>query len=267
MRLSIDHRITYRFSAPQGRVVQLLRLTPQNTHDQTIAAWHISVDRDARMRDHRDGFGNATTMLYCEGPVDSIEIVVAGEVVTSHSDGVLHGTHEPLPPEVFRRSTPSTAPDAAIAEFARDVASGGSDTIARLHALNAALHGRFAFNDGRPEPGLSAADAFSKDTATTRDLAQIFIAAARSLDIPARYVTGYCDLANDARPTAHGWADAWVDRLGWVGFDPTLGLSPEEHHVRVAVALDAAGAGPLAGSRLGEGSEDLDVAVTVQRED
>ena len=35
---------------------------------------------------------------------------------------------------------------------------------------------------------------------------------------------------------------------------------------RVAVALDAAGAAPVAGSRLGEGVERLDVDVTVQGE-
>ena len=63
MRLSIDHLTRYRFTAPQGRIVQLLRMTPENTHDQTVASWHVAVDCDARMRRHRDGFGNCTTML------------------------------------------------------------------------------------------------------------------------------------------------------------------------------------------------------------
>ena len=108
MRLAIDHRVTYRFAVPQARVVQLLRMTPENTHDQTVASWHIAVDCDARTRAHHDGFGNATTMLYCEGPLDGIEIAVSGEVVTSHSDGVLHGTNEPLPPRLFLRETPAT---------------------------------------------------------------------------------------------------------------------------------------------------------------
>ena len=116
---------------------------------------------------------------------------------------------------------------------------------------------------GRPEPGLGAADAFDAATTTARDLAQVFIAAVRAMGVPARYVTGYCDLHDDHRPTPHGWADAWVDGIGWVGFDPTLGISPEDHHVRVAVALDAAGSSPVAGSRLGDGRECLDVDVSV----
>ena len=96
MRLSIDHRTFYAFTAPQGRIVQLLRLTPSDLHDQTVASWHIAVDCDARMTHHRDGFGNATTMLYCEGPLDQLELTVTGEVVTSPSAGVLHGAHELL---------------------------------------------------------------------------------------------------------------------------------------------------------------------------
>lgn len=262
MRLTIDHRTTYRFTAPQGRVVQLLRMTPRDTHDQTVAEWNIAVDCDARLRKHRDGFGNLTTMLYADGPLAGIEITVSGEVVTSSSSGVLHGTFEPLPAPVFLRSTPSTQAEAALSAFAQ-AAVGERTPIAALHALNAALHERFTISDGRPEPGLTATAAFARDTATARDMAQMFVAAARSVGFPARYVTGYCDALPTGRPTPHGWADAWVDGLGWIGFDPTLGLSPEEHHVRVAVALDAAGCSPVAGSRLGEGRECLDVEVQV----
>lgn len=262
MRLTIDHRTTYRFTAPQGRVVQLLRMTPPNTHDQTVADWHIAVDCDARVRDHRDGFGNRTTMLYAEGPLDRVEIAVTGEVVTTHSSGVLHGAFEPLPPRVFLRTTPATLADGAIREFAAARWEEAAP-LDSLHRLNRALHERFDAARGRPEPGLSAADAFTGTELTSRDLAQIFVAAARAMGVPARYVTGYCDLHDDHRPTPHGWADAHVEGIGWVGFDPTLGLSPEDHHVRVAVALDAAGSSPVAGSRLGEGRECLDVDVSV----
>lgn len=267
MRLSIDHRTTYRFSEPQVRVVQLLRMTPQNSYDQTVVSWHLSVDCNARTTRHRDGFGNATTMLYCEGAIDSIEIAVSGEVVTSHSSGVLRGASEPMPPALFLRDTPVTAPDAAIRAFAEAASAAADGSLAALHRLNRAVHERFTPIDTRPEAGLPATAAFTRATGTARDLAQIFIAAARATGVPARYVTGYCDLTGTSHPTPHAWAEGYVDRLGWVGFDPTLGLSPEEHHVRVAIALDAAGAAPVAGSRLGEGEEMLDVAVTVMRED
>jgi transglutaminase-like putative cysteine protease len=267
MRLLVDHRTTYRFTAPQTRLVQLLRLTPADSHDQTVAAWRIDVDCDATMRPGRDGFGNLTTMLYAAGPVIEIEIAVTGAVLTSHSDGVLHGVPEVLPPALFRRTTPATVAGPVLADWARGAAAGAADPIARLHRLNAALHARFEVARGRPEPGVTADEAFASPAASPRDMAQMFVAAARALGAPARYVSGYSLDADDHRPAPHGWAEAHVEGLGWVGFDPCLGLSPEERHVRVAVALDAAGAAPVAGSRLGEGAETLDVDVTVARGD
>lgn len=267
MRLSVDHHTTYIFTEPQARLVQLLRMTPSNSHDQTVADWHIAVDCDARMSDHVDGFGNATTMLYVEGPVERIEIAVTGEVVTSNAAGILHGSHEVLPARTFLRTTPTTLADEAIAAFAREAAGDGEADLAALHRLNVAVGERFAWDKCRPEPGLSAADAFGRERLTARDQAQILVAAARAIDVPARYVTGYCDLGGGHRPTPHGWAELWLAQYGWIGFDPTLQLSPEESHVRVAAALDAAGSSPVAGSRLGEGEERMEVDVQVTAED
>lgn len=266
MRLGVDHRTVYRFTAPQARLVQMLRMTPENTHDQTVASWRIDVDVDARMRRGRDGFGNAVTMLYVDGPIDEIEIAVSGEVLTSHSDGVVRDTHEPLPPRLFLRATSATAPDAAMTEFAEGL--GGTDPSSALHRLNRALHDRFALDRGRPEAGLTAARAFARDRATPRDLAQMFVACARARGSPARYVSGYCLTAFDGahRPTPHGWAEAHVEGTGWIGFDPCFGCNPRDDYIRVAAALDAAGAASVAGSRLGEGDEVLDVDVSVMRE-
>ncbi|MGY4396518.1 transglutaminase-like putative cysteine protease [Sphingomonas sp. UYAg733] len=265
MRLTVDHRTTYRFSVAQGRLTQLLRLTPAGTDGQAVANWGIHVDCDARMRHGRDGFGNRTTMLYVDGPIESIEIEVSGEVLTNGSGGILHGTLEPLPPAVFLRATPLTEGGEALAAFARGAMGEKTDPVERLHLLNGALHRRFQLDRERPVSGRSAAEAFDLQTATSRDLAQMYIAAARALEMPARYVSGYsaAGFGGDRLPAPHGWAEAYVDRLGWVAFDPCTGLSADEAYVRVAVALDSAGAAPIAGSRLGEGCEELDVDVTV----
>ncbi|MEO9130082.1 MAG: transglutaminase family protein, partial [Sphingomonas sp.] len=108
-------------------------------------------------------------------------------------------------------------------------------------------------------------EAFALGAVTPRDLAQMFCAAARGLDVPARYVSGYSPVCfeGDSRPAPHGWAEAHVEGLGWVAFDPCSGLSADEAYARVAVAFDSAGAAPVAGSRLGEGDEELDVDLHV----
>lgn len=253
MRLAVDHRATYRFPAPRSRLTHLLRMTPDGTHDQSVIGWDVHVDCDARLREGRDGWGNRTTMLYVEGPIDRIEIVVSGEVLTSASNGIVRGAQEPLPPSVFLRATPLTLADAAIVDFARGI--GETDPVARLHAVNLALHRRFAPDAAPPTPGRTASEAFAEPAACARDRAQMFLAAARALGIPARYVAGYAAGQGAAAPRLgpHAWVEAHVAGLGWIAFDPMTGLSADEAYVRVAVALDSAGAAPVAGNLLGEG--------------
>ncbi|MDT8758733.1 transglutaminase family protein [Sphingomonas psychrotolerans] len=265
MRIAIDHRTRYRFTEPQARIVQMLRLTPSDTRDQTVVNWMVGVDCDARVRDASDGFGNAVTMLYAEGPIEAIDITVTGEVLTVESSGVIHGSVEPLDPMVYLRTTARTTLGDGLPAFAAESMADGSDSLGRLHRLNAALHGRFPCVPDAPDTGLTAAEAFARGRATSRDVAQMFIAAARSFEVPARYVSGY-RIDETAQSAPHAWAEAHVEGLGWVGFDPATGLSPDEGYVRVAVGLDALGAASIAGTRIGFGEEELDVALRVSEE-
>lgn len=248
MRLSVDQRTLYRFARPRSRIVQMLRLTPDDNDDQAIANWDVHVDCDARLRTGRDGFGNRTVMLYVEGPVETIELFVSGEVLTNPASGMVHGSVEPLPPALYLRATDLTPAEPLIAAFALGAGGSTHDGLERLHLINGALHRRCSWQANTDLRGVSRA--FEHQSAAAADLAQMFIAAARSLGVPARYVSGYRAASGDLA-TPHAWAECFVEGLGWVTFDPATGRSADEGYVRVAVALDAAGAAPLAGPGLG----------------
>lgn len=264
MRIAVEHHTHYRFSEPQARLVQMLRLTPCDTQDQTVVSWHIGVDCDARLRDATDGYGNAVTMLYAEGPIASIDITVTGEVLTNEATGVVREAVDPLPPLFYCRNTPRTLADVDLLDFAGEYAVS-SDPLERMHRLNSALHRRFPEAPDAPDTGATAVEAFAGKSTTSRDLAQIFIAAARSLHVPARYVSGYRSDGEANHSAPHGWAEAHIDRIGWIGFDPVTGLSPDASYVRVAVGLDALGAASIAGMRIGQGREELDVDLHVDQ--
>ena len=88
------------------------------------------------------------------------------------------------------------------------------------------------------------------------------------MGFPARYVSGYL-MMNDRieQEASHAWAEVHVDPLGWVGFDISNGISPDERYVRVATGLDYAEAAPITGIHLGEGGgENLHVAIEVQQQ-
>ena len=119
----------------------------------------------------------------------------------------------------------------------------------------------------RPTPATTAAEAFALRRGVCQDLTHIFIAAARSLAFPARYVGGYFHRADGVthQEAGHAWAEAFVPDLGWVAFDPTNGICATDAHVRVAVGLDYLGAAPVRGTRYGGSGETLAVTVHVEQ--
>ncbi|MET4896994.1 transglutaminase family protein [Sphingomonadaceae bacterium jetA1] len=231
MRIAIEQQIVHRPGRGPGQSVRMVRLTPENYDDQTVVHWRIDVDCDARMRRGQDGFGNAVTMLYVDAAIDTITITASGEVLTSDAHGLVRGATETLPPALFLRATALTPAEPAIVDWAAGIAaSAAAGPLAVLHGINAALH--------RAEDSA---------VALLPDPAHVFCVAARSLGIPARYVSGYVARDETWRGQPHGWAEAHVEGLGWIGFDPATGLSPQDGHVRVAIALDAAGTASIAG--------------------
>jgi transglutaminase-like putative cysteine protease len=69
-----------------------------------------------------------------------------------------------------------------------------------------------------------------------------------------RYVGGYLMMDDRIDQDAgHGWAEAHVEGLGWVGFDVSNGISPDERYVRVATGCDYREAAPVTGIAVGAG--------------
>lgn len=261
MRIRVEHRTTYLYDEPPSSIVQILRLTPRNHEGLQVRNWRIVLDHDAHLVPGEDAFGNTTHMLSLNRALDDLTISVEGEVETHDTGGVLAGAAERFPPGLYLRDTPLTHADEAIRTFARGVA-GKRESLDSLHALMGALHDGMAVDDRAA--ATDAAKAFAVKTLCRRDLTHAFIAAARSLGIPARYVSGYV-LSEDKAPqqSGHAWAEAYVAGLGWVGFDAINALSPTEAYIRVAMGLDYLGAAPVRGSRSGGAAEHLQVSLTV----
>lgn len=260
MHLLIDHVTRYRYSEPAAGIVQLLKLTPRESDCQQIVGWRVDVEADGRLLPGRDSHGNLCHRFYADRPVSELVIHVTGTVITTDCAGIVRTPEDPLPPAAYRRTTPLTAAGPAIRALA--TAHAGRDPLERLHALMLDLGGRMAFEPGITDVVTDAESAFRLGRGVCQDYAQIFIAAARALGVPARYVSGhYAATEHPEQEAAHAWAEAHVPGLGWVAFDPTHGVCGTEGHVRVAVGLDSLDAAPIRGTRRGGGTESLAVGV------
>jgi transglutaminase-like putative cysteine protease len=268
MRIRIAHKTTYRYGEPAGGAIQTLRLTPRNHDGQYVIDWRIDVSQDCRLVHHEDAFGNITHTFTVDGPFSELEVTADGEVETTDLGGFVRGTVERFPPSLFLRQTALTEPSAAILAFAREIKrKSNDDALELLHLLLDEVYRTIAFDVDPTHAATTAAEAFALKRGVCQDLTHIFIAAARALDIPARYVGGYFHRHDGvvAQDAGHAWAEAHVPHVGWIGFDPANGICPTDAHVRVAIGLDYLGAAPVRGTRIGGADERLLVGVHVDQ--
>src|SRR5216110_3109935 len=238
MRIRISHETRYSYDAPTSGVIQTLRLTPRNHDGHYVVHWRIDVTEDCRLDVHEDAFGNITHTFTAEGPFAELGVQVEGEVDVQDTAG-----------------------------FARETRGQADDTLSLLHALLSRIHNEMTYDTDPTHTATTAGEAFALKRGVCQDLTHIFIAAARHLDIPARYVGGYFHRADGVteQEAGHAWAEAFVPHIGWVGFDPANCICPTDAHVRVAVGLDYLGAAPVRGARFGGGLESMVVKVLVDQ--
>jgi transglutaminase-like putative cysteine protease len=265
MRIRVRHETTYAYGEPVRSAVQMLRMTPRSNETQFVRQWRVSLDADARLDRGEDAFGNITHHAFVDGPYATLKILVEGEIDTTDAGGLVRGSVERLPHALFLRETALTAPTPAIRAMAREaVAAEGGDVLAGLHRINETLHRTMTFDTHATTAATSAAAAFEAKAGVCQDFAQIFIAAARSVGVPARYASGYFLRTDRVEQEAgHAWAEAFVPRLGWIAFDPAHGICATERHVRVAVGGDSHDATPIRGARQGGAGERLGVVIQV----
>jgi transglutaminase-like putative cysteine protease len=265
MRIRGSHEIIHRFAPPARTVNQILRLTPLSFDSQYVLRWRIDVDADGALRQTEDAHGNAVASYSHHGLIERLTIWAAGEVETSDSAGVVRGAVERLPAEMYLRESPLAHVNGALRNFAAEAAVGAADPLDSMHRLMAALHEAIPYHPDEKDAAVSAVEAFALRRGQGRDFAHIFIACARYLGVPARFVSGYRVGAEGAeRAGAHEWAEAHVPGLGWVAFDATAPVCPDERYIRVAVGFDGQD-GAMTRSAHSGGEEKVETAIRVEQ--
>ena len=261
MRLTIRHETSFEYQPQAPQVALRLKLFPAACRPQTPVEWRVSVNGDPVEPMLTDAWGDGETLWSSKAPVGEVKVVTEGVVETEDRAGVV-GKLGRGRPVVFCRTTSLTEPSEGLAELARGVA--GDDRLAALHALNEAVADAVGYRPGATVVETSAAEALTMGAGVCQDLTHVFIAAARTLGTPARYVVGYLHDPEAPLVETHAWAEAHVEGLGWVGFDPTNRTSPTERYVRLCCGLDAGDAAPVRGTVMGGAEESLEVEIAVE---
>lgn len=265
MKLHIRHETRYDFDAPVPFGLQQLRKTPKSFRNQSIESWNTEITGGRKELAFEDYHRNTVELISFDANTQSISLISEGVVEVEDTHGVL-GPHEGSTPLwLFKRRTPLTTPGKGVAELIGALPKG--EPLEQLHALSETIRAQVAYEIGGSHPGWSAEDALKAGRGVCQDHAHIFITCARQIGVPARYVSGYLMMnETELQDATHAWAEVHLDGLGWVGFDVSNGISPDDRYVRVATGLDYAQAAPVIGNRIGTAGEQLTVQLKVAQQ-
>jgi transglutaminase-like putative cysteine protease len=267
MRLAIRHLTRYTYANPIAETHMELRLQPVDAAAQRLVSFELQVLPPSRARPYVDAFGNVVHAFNHVPAHDLVEIVGHSVVATRPADP---GAGDDETPEDFLYFRPPVLDVPALRRFAdryRPVRPDSARSVER--ALEALTRGIGQFVRYRPESTtvFSAVDEVLRlGSGVCQDFAHLFIAAARALGIPARYVSGYV-YTGDGEPVlgaSHAWAEGWVPGIGWMGYDATHPIRAGDRHVRVAVGRDYRDAAPTRGVYVGAPRGVMEVEVEVQ---
>lgn len=287
-RYQITHQTRYQYSHMVSLSQQLLHVEPRPLDWQCVLSSSLHIHpKPAQQSDQSDPFGNPCTRLELTQPHQTL--VIAAEmhievmsrprpdleasmpwndvVAACRYSGRPQPHMDVLP---FRQESPHVHIKHDFAHYAADCFATGRPVLAATHALMEKIHDEFTFDAEATQIGTPLMEVLATRRGVCQDYAHLMIACLRSLGLPARYISGYLlthPPAGQPRligaDASHAWVSVWCPRSGWIDFDPTNRVIPDNQHITLAWGRDFSDVSPLRGVIIGGGAHTLEVEVTV----
>jgi len=131
----------------------------------------------------------------------------------------------------------------------------------------------FQFLSGFSDITTPVEEIFAAKSGVCQDFAQFAIAALRAIGLPAKYVSGYIEtLPPEGEEklfgvdASHAWFSLYIPNAGWIDFDPTNNMIPNDQHILLGSGRDYNDISPLKGVVMSSGNSNLSVMVDVRKE-
>ena len=264
MKLEIVHSTHYKYTGPIAESVMEVRLQPMEGAGQHCLRFALEISSGVKARSYIDGYGNHVHYFNLVKPHTRLSITSRSTVETGLEPDPVVG--EDLVQDFLRFRSP-VVDVAGVRELARAHAvkdPGSAESIeAALDELTLAINRDFEYNRAVTNVYSAVDEVLELRAGVCQDFAHLFIAVARAMGVPARYVSGYIHFADERGVTtaSHAWGEAWVPGKGWIGYDATHPVRTSEHHVRLAVGRDYSDAAPTRGIYIGSANSSMRVRV------
>jgi transglutaminase-like putative cysteine protease len=288
MIYKIVHRTTYKYKYPVSLGSHVACLKPRSIRRHCLRQSELTIKpTPASISERVDYFGNHLCYFTVEEPHDELIVEARSEVVMEDRaassparspawEDVAAALPRDQYPDVleayqFRFESPRIRLKAEFAAYALQSFTPGRPIHEALLDLTARMHADFRFDSKVTTVRTPIEEVFLKRRGVCQDFAHVQIACLRSINLAARYVSGYLrTYPPPGQPrlvgadASHAWVSCYCPGTGWFDVDPTNNVVPSNGHVTLAWGRDFGDVSPLHGLILGGGVHTLKVAVDLE---
>ncbi len=287
MRLKVVHRTAYLYEKPVTTSHHKIHLTPRDGPSQSCLSHTVSISpTPGSVHERLDYFKNRVSYFDIHESHRTLDVVAESDVlVVERSRSLLldRTPWEHVRDEVARSRRPEAREayefvfdspyvrgHAELLAFATPSFAPGRPLLDAARDLTGRIFAEFTYDPHATGVSTPLLDVLRDRRGVCQDFAHVEIGCFRSLGLPARYVSGY--LLTSPPPgkprlvgcdASHAWISTYLPSVGWIDFDPSNDLMPDEKHVVVAHGRDFGDVTPVQGVILGGGRHTLRVAVDV----
>jgi len=284
----IVHRSTYRYKYPVSLGNHVACLKPRTLPNFQSARSELRIHPPpATYTERIDFFGNSLSFFTVQEPHRELIVEGRSEVTTAEHpmswprkgpywEEVAETLREDqtrasLEAYQFSFESPRIRVRNEFASYTLESFTSGRPLPEALLDLTARIHRDFRFDSKVTNVRTPPEEVFRKRRGVCQDFAHVQIACLRSINLPARYVSGYLrTYPPPGKPrligadVSHAWVSAYCPGTGWLDVDPTNNVVPSDGHVTLAWGRDYGDVSPLHGLVLGGGAHTLKVAVDME---
>lgn len=276
------HSTTYMYSEPVSICHTEVHLEPRKHWRQTLLEHSIEISPEPDFQVHRkDYFGNEVTYFAIHTPHTALTIT-SRCLVNLPASELPHPSLTP-PWETIKANVPEAADEASFeanqfvyesplipvgqgfADYAASSFPAGRPMLEAMLELQSRIFKEFKYDQRATTVTTPVEEVLRTKQGVCQDFAHFMIACLRSLGLPARYVSGYLSSGKTSigAEASHAWVSAFCPGFGWLDFDPTNNVMPNDGHVTIAWGRDYSDVTPVKGVALGGGEQIIDVSVEV----
>jgi len=277
-RLRILHKSGFDYAGPVSSSYNEARMWPRNEARQAVLDARVEVWPPARTYRYEDYWGTVVTAFDVHAKHEALTVTATSTVETLPAgDLVGDGAswEDMAVPESVDRwyelllPTKRTTLNDELAAIVADIRAAHATPHAAALGVCEFVRGEVTYQTGATGVQSDALHAWEQRKGVCQDISHLTVGMLRSMDLPARYVSGYlhpklsAGIGESVVGQSHAWVEWWVGR--WTAFDPTNGVPVGERHVVVGRGREYGDVPPLKGVYAGPKSTGQGVEVTITR--